>query len=188
MGSERLADPPKCLEGPLRHDFFFIFCDLPAVKLFRRGPESWKMLTKRVHNNIQLPERAPTGAVRPLAKGNCCEIGPFNAYLPDCAPTEAIKTGPSRGGATGGSGGQLTPPGAIRALFQPACRTDCRRTEYRLNDHLSFLRSGKGSFRHGMGLLRPGMGPLRTGMGPLRHGIGPFRPGKGLFRPWMGCG
>ena len=137
VGSEGSADPPKCLEGPAPT---WVFCDLPAVKLFRRGLESWKLLTKRAHNNIQLPERAPTGAVTPLAKGNYCQIGPFqkkllskralsnihlterragpcwncrcedgpfqkklllkralsNIHLPDRAPTEAIKTGPSK--------------------------------------------------------------------------------------------
>ena len=51
----------------------------------------------RAHN-IKIPERAPTGAMRPLAKRNCCQIGPFNAYLPERASTavQLSKQAPSK--------------------------------------------------------------------------------------------
>ena len=81
---------PKCQEGPAPT---LTFCDLLALKLFRRGLESWKLLIMRAHN-IKIPERAPTGAMRPLAKRNCCQIGPFNAYLPEQVSTVAVKTCP----------------------------------------------------------------------------------------------
>ena len=81
---------PKCQEGPAPT---WTFCDLLALKLFRRGLESWKLLTMWAHN-IKIPERAPTGAMRPLAKRNCCQIGSFNAYLPERVSTVAVKTGP----------------------------------------------------------------------------------------------
>ena len=92
---------PKCQEGPAPT---WTFCDLLALKLFRRGLESWKLLTMRAHN-IKIPgagpywshettckkkllpnralQRLPTGAGlycscqnRPLLKRNSCQSGP----------------------------------------------------------------------------------------------------------------
>ena len=95
---------PKCQEGPAPT---WNFCDLLALKLFRRGLESWKVETADnagpQHQNTGagpywshettckkklLPNRAlqrlPTGAGlycscqnRPLLKRNSCQSGPY---------------------------------------------------------------------------------------------------------------
>ena len=92
-GSEGSADPPKWIRGPaLRWTFSFV-CGLPAVKF---SEEIWKAVNCWQGGPTTTNYRSGplTGTVRPLAKRNCYQIGPFNAYLPDRASTVAVKTGP----------------------------------------------------------------------------------------------
>ena len=77
-------------------NFFVFFCGLPAVKLFRRGLQSLKLLTGGPTTTSNYRSGPLTGAVRLLAKRICCQIGPFNAYLPERTSTVAVKTGPSK--------------------------------------------------------------------------------------------
>ena len=96
---------PEMSRGARSDLNFFVFFGLPAVKLFRRGLQSLKLMTRWAHN-IKLSERAPnwsrettckknllpnralqrlpTGAGlycscqdRPLLKRNSCQSGPL---------------------------------------------------------------------------------------------------------------
>ena len=61
----------------------------------RRGPSKNKLLPKRV-NNTQLPERAPTEAIKagPSKKKLLLKRAHGRIQLPERASTEAVKTGP----------------------------------------------------------------------------------------------
>ena len=63
---------PKCQEGPAPT---WTFYDLLALKLFRRGRESWKLLTMRAHN-IKIPERALLEPWDHLEKETAAKSGP----------------------------------------------------------------------------------------------------------------
>ena len=87
----QLTPPPPEMSRGARSDlnFFVFFCGLPAVKLFRRGLQSLKLLTRRAHNNMKLPERAPNWSRETTCKKNMLpnralhQIGPtYRSGLP----------------------------------------------------------------------------------------------------------